>query len=396
MHSLADLTALRRKMLAEAAAAAPDLDDEPPPDDAYDCDGPPDEPPPPKSEPKSKPDPRALQLLDVDAIFAPLPSVPWLVLGLDMCPGAPTLLAGYGFSGKTLAAQSLALSVATGRPTWGYYETRRGRVVHIDLEQGARLTSERYQRLARGMGIHPDELRGQLAVAALPTLRLTDPRAKEQLLRVCDGAALLIIDSLRAGAPDIEENSSQFRGCLDMLTSVSEKTGATPKLLHHARKPTQDGSGGAKATIRGSSAIFDACASVLVMSAEKGEPALITHEKARTSGITAEDFALRIEDVASGADPRWGLRVSTVGSEAVKDTREAKKAARKRAAVDTVSDRVVRFVLEHPGCSQNAILQGVDGNNPDKRSAIELLVSNGRVRREEHPSGNGKAHTVVS
>jgi hypothetical protein len=321
----------------------------------------------------------ALTLLDVDALFAPLPPVPWLVRGLDMCPGAPTLLAGYGFSGKTLAAQSLALSVATGRPTWGYYETRRGRVVHIDLEQGARLTSERYQRLARGMGIHPDELRGQLAVAALPSLRLTDSSAREQLLRVCDGAALLIVDSLRAGAPDIEENSSQFRGCLDMLTDVSEKTGAAPLVIHHARKPQQDAVGGAKATIRGSSAIFDACASVLVLSGEKGEPVLVTHEKARTSGITAEDFGLRIEDVASGADPRWGLRVSTLAGQALEDRQREREARR----LSGIAEPVLRFVLEHPGCSQNDILANVPGKGVDVRRALASLVDAGRVVREQ-------------
>jgi hypothetical protein len=354
--------------LARFAAALSDLDREPTPEELATL---------AQRVPRA-PVSSALTLLDVDALFAPLPPVPWLVRGLDMCPGAPTLLAGYGFSGKTLAAQSLALSVATGRPTWGYYETRRGRVVHIDLEQGARLTSERYQRLARGMGIHPDELRGQLAVAALPSLRLTDSSAREQLLRACDGAALLIVDSLRAGAPEIEENSSAFRGCLDMLTDVSERTGATPLVIHHARKPQQDAAGGAKTTIRGSSAIFDACASVLVLSGQKGEPVLLTHEKARTSGITAEDFGLRIDDVASGADPRWGLRVSTLASQAL----EERQRDREERRLATIAEPVLRFVLEHPGCTQNDILAAVPGKTNDKRHALTSLIDAGRVVRE--------------
>lgn len=55
--------------------------------------------------------------IGVDRIFEPLAPTPWVVPGLQLGPGRPTLLVGYGSSGKTITAQSLALSVVTNRLT---------------------------------------------------------------------------------------------------------------------------------------------------------------------------------------------------------------------------------------------------------------------------------------
>jgi hypothetical protein len=64
------------------------------------------------------------------------------------------LIAGYGFTGKTIAAQALALAIASGGRVWDMFAARSGRVLHLDYEQGQRLTNERYQRLARGVASH--------------------------------------------------------------------------------------------------------------------------------------------------------------------------------------------------------------------------------------------------
>ena len=92
-----------------------------------------------------------IALLDGPALAAPLPELDYLVreIGLVAGGGAPHLVAGYGFSGKTLALQALALALVTGRPVWGaYHSPHARRVVHVDLEQGDRLTRRRYQRFS--------------------------------------------------------------------------------------------------------------------------------------------------------------------------------------------------------------------------------------------------------
>ena len=121
-------------------------DDSPPPSDDWqpsDADAP-DAPPAAEAAPKTAP-PTAWPVLDVSAIFEPLPPLNYLVESLDLCVGPPMLFAGYGFSGKTIAAQSMALSIATGERVWGAFSARQGRVIHIDYEQGPWLTRNRYQ-----------------------------------------------------------------------------------------------------------------------------------------------------------------------------------------------------------------------------------------------------------
>lgn len=254
---------------------------------------------------------KATKLLEVADIFGPLPLVEWICEPLEMAPGPPGLIAGYGFSGKTVAAQDLALAVASETKAWGAFDVQPGRVLHLDYEQGSYLTRARYQRLARARGIRPADLADRLAVAIMPPWYL-DNDAKDELKRLSDGFDLVVIDSFKASCPHTEENSSEARAPIDRLTRISEATGTYFLVLHHSRKPSRErgGQGGARMEIRGSGAFFDACGSVLVFSAEKGEPVSVAHEKAKITGRTHPNFRLQIEDVEIGGDPRAGLRVS--------------------------------------------------------------------------------------
>ncbi|WP_242391991.1 AAA family ATPase [Anaeromyxobacter oryzisoli] len=258
-------------------------------------------------------------LLNAEAIFAPLDPVNWMCQALDMAPGAPSLIAGYGYTGKTVATQDFALAVASGTPAWGRFPVRRGRVLHLDYEQGSRLTRSRYQRLARARGIDPRDLQGRLTVVPFPKLYLDDDNAEEILSRLGGEIEFLIVDSFRAACPRTDENSSESRVPLDRLARVSEKTGMTCKVIHHARKPSAVANGGPRMTIRGSGALFDACSSVFIFSGEKGKPVKVVHEKARISGRTIDDFRLAIEDVESDGDPIAGLRVSAITGSATED-----------------------------------------------------------------------------
>ena len=215
------------------------------------------------AERKSK---RAIEFLDADVLSRKLPPVQYLVEGLGIAPGAPVLLAGYGYSGKTMFAQALALSVATGKPFLGAYPIASpGPVVHFDFEQGQRLTVERYQRLAHGLGVesflHP------LKIAIHPVCRLDDPDAEQLYAEAIGNAKLVIIDSLKASAPGSDENSSDIRARIDLMGRLCERLGAVALFIHHAKKPKAGDPAGAKYGMRGSSAIFDAASSVFMLSA---------------------------------------------------------------------------------------------------------------------------------
>jgi hypothetical protein len=316
----------------------------------------------------------AAGLLDVANIFAPLPPVNYLCQALDVAPGAPLLIAGYGYSGKTVSAQDLALAVATGTMVWGRFPVRSGRVLHIDYEQGTYLTCMRYQRLARARGIDPRELEGRLRVAPLPEWYL-DGDVHDRLARLCKGVDLVIVDSFRAACPSTDENSSEARVPLDRLLRVSDATGVTPAVIHHARKPIKDAQGGARMSIRGSGALFDACGAVLVFAAEKGAPITVVHEKAKYSGRTHEDFRLVIEDVEIDGDPTAGLRVSYLAA----PTTAVQTPTDRYAAV---KERVVALIRAEGSVGGINVLRArLAARKDDVSAAVAELVRAGAIRR---------------
>jgi hypothetical protein len=316
----------------------------------------------------------AWNLLNTRDLAESRPPVPWLCEPIGMAPGAVSLVAGYGYSRKTMALQSLALSVAAGRPLWGVYSVRSGPVVHLDYEQGRRLTQERYQRLARGMGFELDDLADDsLRVACMPRIYLETQEAIDSLMPVVAGAAFVVVDSLRAAFPHADENSSDVRSYLDALNHVSERTGATIAVIHHARKPSAQQGGTATHAIRGSSALFDACQSVYVFEGEKDTATTVHHQKDRVRGTTCPEFGLTSEDVKKGAEPRWGLRVRHLEGEQLR----ARTVAEDR--FEGLKGAIVKVVrgAKRPLTSANAITERVDGRKQAVLAAVKELISDG-------------------
>lgn len=289
-------------------------------------------------------------LLGLTDLSQPLPPVPWVCEQLGLAPGAVALVAGYGYSGKTMALQSLALSVASGKSVWGVWNVRQGRVVHLDYEQGRRLTQERYQRLARGMGLELTDLpAGSLRAAVMPRAYLDNSQSIEELAKIVDGAALVIVDSLRAAIPSADENSSDVRTYLDVLSRVSERTGACIVVIHHARKPSPMAGGTATHTIRGSGALFDACQSVYVLAGEKGQPTVVHHEKDRVRGVTLEDFGLSREDVPGpNGETKYGLRVVHLEAEQMAEAASSRDEAKEDRLIEDAATRIV-FAIANLG-----------------------------------------------
>lgn len=313
-------------------------------------------------------------------IFDPVPPVDYLLAQLDLCAGAPAVLAGAAFAGKTLIAQALALSIVSGRAAWGTFPVRRGRVVHLDYEQGARLTRERYQRLARAMGLTRKDV-GGLMVRCHPPAKIDGKNAEDSMLRAADGTSLIVIDSFRAAAPTVDENSSSAREPLDMLARVSEQTTCAFLVVHHAKKPSKEGGNSPSSSIRGSSALVDAAGSVLVAQAQRPGLVQLTHVKARTSGRPHRPFPLRIDDVAEDFDERWGLMVALDDDEESRD--------------DEGDDLVFEFIGANPGANTREIRAGVEGMaNAQIDAAVRNLVLTGRIERRTGKRGSHLHHIV--
>jgi hypothetical protein len=329
-------------------------------------------------------------VLGWDALSTQLPPIPWLCKELGLAPGAPAMVAGYGFSGKTVSLQAMAIAVASGGKAWGRFEVGSGSVLHVDYEQGRHLTQARYQRLAVAAGVW-SELAGRLEVVSLPPVHLDADGAIEKLKGLCEGKRLCIIDSLKAAFPTADENSSDVRKWLDQLLAVSESTGCVIVVIHHARKPQKDAQGGAKTAIRGSGAIFDACASILVFEGAKTGPTLVSHEKARITGKTVEDFELSIADVSLPEEAlseaaravmlgdgmanesglvRYGLKV-------VAGDAESKSApATSSRALET---KLFALIENAPGLGKRRLRELVGGRAGSVDDALGLLLEDGRV-----------------
>jgi AAA domain/DnaB-like helicase N terminal domain len=326
----------------------------------------------------------------------PLPPLRYLVreLGLVAGGGSPHLVAGYGFSGKTAALQALLLALAAGRPVWGAYPVSEPlRVTHVDLpgEQGQALSQRRYQRLATTMGVDLEAIPrggGRLRILAEYPLSITAACAP-QWREAMAGMDLILIDSLRAGSPGLDENSSEFRAGLDSLSEISVATGCRALVIHHARKKSKDDPGGAQ-IIRGSSGIFDACDSVYVFSGEKGEPTRCEHAKARSHGELVPDWVLSISDDEHDGNPRAGLKIVVQGIEVLEEARKAKKDGRRQSDLKTDCETIRGILRTTPGLTSRALrsaahLQGLGSARADL--AIQALITDGELTGKEEQQG---------
>jgi hypothetical protein len=340
-----------------------------------------------------------IEHVGVDAIFAELPPVEWLCEGLRLARGqGVTCFAGYGYSGKTIVAQSLALSIASGRDAFGTYACRRGRVLHLDYEQGSRVTRDRYQRLARGMGITLDDLGDRLRLATFPRVYLDSGDAADVFARTLEGFDYVIVDALRGAAPTLDENDSAIRCVIDLLARESERTGVLPQMLVHGRKPKEgEAKGSARFGIRGSSAIWDAFSNVFVLGASKNEPTRVEHEKDRVYGTPLADFGLRIEDIDGATGARWGLRIEHVDRAEfarAADEKNARVAAHRRNAQRDAMVAAARAMRLSPGIGsadlRANLAAALEGCSKDR--AADAVAALGRAVRVESGQRGKQRH----
>lgn len=336
---------------------------------------------------------RDVEWREAEELFAELGPTKWLAKGLQVGPGRPCMLAGYGASAKTLASQALAMAIATGTPAWGHFETQAGTVAHLDYEQGFRATARRYQRLAIGHGIPPGALHRRLKLAVMPTVYLDSPDAIDAYARICEGVDFVVLDALKGATPTMDENDSSIRVCLDNLTRVSEKTGTIFWVLHHAGKPKDGHTLDPRTILRGSGAIFDACGSVFVVIAgtTSESPRRLTHVKpsAEAEGSAIEPFELRVEDVTRDANPTAGVRVVHQGFE----ERTVLQKASDKYAVESL--RLLDLIRSKPGASFNTIAE-LSGMQRSRCSAVlGALTDEARVIVRSGPNRSRNYYVEV-
>jgi hypothetical protein len=172
---------------------------------------------------------------------------------LGIARGNSSLLCASSGSGKSFFLQYLASCVQSGMPLFGEFPVMQGSVVHIDQEQSTRQTKERYERIWKGSNMSNMRVR----TLKLAMYKMDDPQVrdsiKQDMLDICEGQTLVIMDSLKA-LSGVDENSADIRWILDVLKEVAGESNCAIVIIHHMGKTP----GSARTSARGHSAIMDA------------------------------------------------------------------------------------------------------------------------------------------
>jgi hypothetical protein len=294
----------------------------------------------------------ATGFIEWSELMQPLGEVPWLIRDLEVCPGRPPLFISDSGVGKTWLLQTMALAVATGTPFLGSFACRQGPVLHLSRDSGLRATKARYQRLARGMGIRTADVTvfphalpltdryGQFQVRGLDALMKEVERRKY---------ALVILDSLAALCPGIDENSTDIGDPLRATTSDST-------VFLWAHHTTKNGEG-----YRGSGAI-KAAAGAVYLGVKEGDARIWRPMKASEEHETGELPAFATRWVVEGD----GARVEATDPPQA----ETKNDWQKHAERDVVAMLRVRGSASHtelrtaagapPGTKGPALRQAMD------------------------------------
>ena len=135
--------------------------------------------------------------------------------------------------GKSPCAYQMAMCVATGRPFLGV-PVRQGRALYIDQENGLADMLDLCQCLSRHIGIEelPD------GMFFLPHIA---PGSSLEGVVMEYRPSLVVIDSLRTFRPDAEQKNQFAALLINELRYIAKKYDAAFLLIHHVKKPGQDG-----------------------------------------------------------------------------------------------------------------------------------------------------------
>lgn len=321
--------------------------------------------------------------LTTEEIFQPLSPTKWTVDGLQLCPGRPAIVAGYGFSGKTMFAQALALFAASGKRAFGCWDAMKSRVLYIDLDQGKKATLKRFHRLAYGLNITRESLGDRLVLECHPTdIRLTERGANLVLETLVTGFDLVIIDALKGLTSGADENESGIRDYIDQLTAVSEHTDAAFVLLHHSGKGEENGDD--RKAMRGSSSIFDAAGASFKLAGVKGEPKVLSQIKAsaESEGGIMDELHLVISDVADATSPLAGVNVELLSP----DESYARSGESRPDPLEEIKDQIRRVIDSNTWvATKNAIAERVQARRTAVLQAIDELGNSGELIQPNGP-----------
>ncbi len=274
-------------------------------------------------------------------VWAPLEAPDYLI-GRLCVRGTLALIVAYGSSLKTWLLADSAIAIPTGGNWLHRFDTKPGRALLIDFESGDWELRRRVHRIAAGreLAIPIDGF----GFVTMPSLSLADDGFYAALAPLAREYAFIGIDSLAAGSGGIDENDARFARSLQRLKAIASETKCVIVLLHHSRKGGGD-EADPREMVRGSSAIFNACDVVLMMSRNGDDGFVVRQTKAR-GGKAVEPFVVRVEDIGEDASIVVARDVADEGEEDVAKGSKAIEKAKRTILMLLAAEHDVRSATE--------------------------------------------------
>lgn len=229
-----------------------------------------------------------------------LPATEWAVVGL--VPIGLSVLAGNPKVGKSFFSLDLALSVATGGKTSGYWNAQPGRALYLAMEDSKNRLDNRLKKLA-ARGEWPELL--DFCLESMGSIEGTKNLIVNYTCRFPD-TRLIILDTLGACRSDNSSASTDvfYRdyGELSSLQRLAHAAGISIVVVHHFHK---GGKGDSLSDISGTFGIAGSADTPMLLSRES-----LTSEKGRlviSGRDVIGDYSLRFVDecrwICDG--PKW-------------------------------------------------------------------------------------------
>jgi hypothetical protein len=299
---------------------------------------------------------RPAWLLDAAELLAePDPGpTPWLVEGLIVSQ-AIVAFVGRWKTTKSYALLYLLMCVALGEPAWGL-PTDGGPVVYVCEESGRAALWRRLDSLARGYALDPEQLRGQLYVAANARVRLDDPGFQAELTAIgrdIRPRAFGFDPLARMKAATREENAQKdMAPVIEYLRDLRDETQAAVGFVHHT--------GHAGENMRGSSDLESVWESRLAWK-RNGQDPFVEIQAEHREAETPSPLRYRIS---------WDHDTRTMRFPLVAD-----------ATGPTLEQRIVAYVTATPKQKAREIAQGVDTRATDVDRVLAELVAAGTLHK---------------
>lgn len=291
-------------------------------------------------------------------IWAPI-EPPVYAVG-TLAVGDVGMVCAHGASFKSWLATDAVVAKASGAKWLQRFPCEGASALYLDNEMGPDECRRRIQRDARARG-HKAPIEG-IGLVSMPGFSLATVEGIEALRFLATGRSLIVVDSLAAFCPEVDENDARFADALKRAKQIADDARCAFLFLHHSRKAREGEDKREKP--RGTSALFAACDVVLQLS-RCGDGFLVEQTKAR-KGKAMDPFVVRVEDID-------GEEATRVYATDVDEPEDAEVAA-SVGALERAKRKIVELLArDHDVRSASEVHRRIRGTKKTNLDAIREL-----------------------